>query len=703
MNGVEIKIEPATEPKGIRVVDPIQRHRYILKTPSRVPLREADAEPFNFPITTAVVFETSRMELPTLMSIMVRDHAGELIREIGRNDERRFEQGTYELELSGPIKMYLRVHSTVRISTDDTTVRLEFESPTRVRLGARSLHEQPATTIAVPPEPRHLLKAITAFGSGLKTQSCERSFPTLRGHPPLVERGETVDIPAELEVPDTGVELQVPPTFASAFVVAPLAYYLGADVVPGRPPLLRTDTGLCHQLDTACGFEREVERLLKQTFVLDCVTRTEGLYQVPLAERTALEQRLSLDFDDLYGRPLAEQLAAYLEVPFDEISRVCPEWKLTAHVVPRASHIETLPFVVNDLAVVRTSAPSTSAGAQTEVSSDPDTGTLEGFVRAGTSSANPDDVTLDETSERLVVHPETTSGIEHAWIGDAIPVGASRPTVKGFQHRLARNPEDGPIQVTVVCNEDDMGPEPESAVRTYERRDDLPFTVQVKRNLTCAEFRSLLKRDQSFLHYIGHTDADGVACRDGRLDLSRVDDVGVDAFLLNACRSYEQGMALVNAGAIGGAVTIEDVVNEGAVEVGRTVARLLNRGFPLRAAIEIVRDKAVMGGRYIVVGNGGLSITQPPTGVPILADINSTGDTDEYRVTLYAYPTDSKGIGSIYKPFIGKQDRFYLTGGEVDSFHVSGDELDRFLSLDAFPVRIGGRFHWSDRIDIAAL
>jgi hypothetical protein len=34
-----------------------------------------------------------------------------------------------------------------------------------------------------------------------------------------------------------------------------------------------------------------------------------------------------------------------------------------------------------------------------------------------------------------------------------------------------------------------------------------------------------------FLHYIGHIDADGFECRDGRLDVRTLDRVGVDAFL----------------------------------------------------------------------------------------------------------------------------------------------------------------------------
>ena len=700
MKAVAIRIEPTTEAQGVRVVDPIQRRQYVLETPSIVNLQKADTASFTFPVTSTAAFETSELQLPTVMSVMIRDQAGELIAEIDRREQQEFEEGPYELELAGPIKMYLRVNSALTVSSDDSSVRFGFEPSTRVELGARSLHRRPAATISVPPNPRDLLTAISALGSALQTTTCERSFPTLRGHPPLLEQGERLEIPDGLNMPETGVELQVPSRYDEAFAVAPLAYYLGADVVPGQRPLLRTETGICRRLDTDRRFEREVERLLKQTFVLDCVTRTEGLYQVPLAEREILEQRVSFEFEELYGKPLTEQLAAYLEVPFEAVTDVCPEWKLTAHITPRASSIDMLPFVVDDLAVIRTPGSSEQSSSGPAVPGHSDTGTLEGFVRADTSTRNPDGHAVAGDGGDVVVYPEMNSGIEHAWIGDAIPVGASRPTVEGYRHLLARDPADSSIQVTVVCNEDNMGPEAESVMRTYDLRDDLPFTVQVERNLTRSEFRRLLGRDQSFLHYIGHTDSDGVKCCDGRLDLNDVEDIGVDAFLLNACHSYEQGLALVEAGAIGGAVTIEEVVNEGAVEVGQTVARLLHRGFPLRAAIKIVRGEAVIGGRYIVIGEGGLSIAQPPYGVPVLLSVDSVTDTEKVQIGFHTYPTDSKGIGSMTKPFVGESE-FYLTGGKLDTFELTRDELGRFLSFDGLPIRVGGRLHWSDQLSRA--
>ncbi len=63
------------------------------------------------------------------------------------------------------------------------------------------------------------------------------------------------------------------------------------------------------------------------------------------------------------------------------------------------------------------------------------------------------------------------------------------------------------------------------------------------------------------------------------LDTRELDTVGIEGFFLNACQSYDQGMALIDAGAVGGVVALNDVINSGAVRVGRTMIRLLNRSF----------------------------------------------------------------------------------------------------------------------------
>ena len=103
-----------------------------------------------------------------------------------------------------------------------------------------------------------VMQAVAAFSSALKTTSAERSYPTLRGHPPTVELGDRLHIPDELSSPETGITIELPATYAAIYAAAPLAYYLGADLVPGEEPLLRTDTGSEYALDAAGDFDVSV-------------------------------------------------------------------------------------------------------------------------------------------------------------------------------------------------------------------------------------------------------------------------------------------------------------------------------------------------------------------------------------------------------------------------------------------------------------
>src|SRR5699024_1103884 len=86
---------------------------------------------------------------------------------------------------------------------------------------------------------------------------------------------------------------------------------------------------------------------------MDCLTRTEGWTPIDLRERRLLEEELEFDFPELYEQPLAAQLETYLSIPYRTIAEHVPAWKLTATVTATADSIEHLPFVVSDLAVVR--------------------------------------------------------------------------------------------------------------------------------------------------------------------------------------------------------------------------------------------------------------------------------------------------------------------------------------------------------------
>jgi hypothetical protein len=227
----------------------------------------------------------------------------------------------------------------------------------------------------------------------------------------------------------------------------------------------------------------------------------------------------------------------------------------------------------------------------------------------------------------------------------------------------------------------------------YGSREKLPFEVDVRRDLTVAELRETLQERTDFFHYIGHTDEEGMECADGKLDAETLEENGIGAFLLNSCNSYGQGLGLIESGAIGGIVTLNEVVNDKAVTIGGLIAKLLNAGFPLRAALDVASGESIVGGQYTVVGEGGMTVTQPPKRTPTLLRV--TKMANEYEVDIMSYATDDADIGSIFLPYINDDKEYYLTPGQIDTFCISEDEFQEFLRLENMPVRINGDLVWS--------
>ena len=712
-----VEFAAVAEQPGLLVSDLIERSQFMLSTPDRVQFREADPDMLRFPADAAVRVRTDSLAMETVVSVCVRNDDGELLARTEHFADQTFPAGTYSIELFAPIKLYLRVDASLRVVSDSTQTRLEFGDTADVVVGARSHHKRPAATVRTTDQPRDAMRAVSLLGSALKTTSVERSYPTLRGHPPLVERGAAFEAPSELESPDTGVTIELPETRRHVYVAAPLSYYLGATVVPGDTPQITTDTGFVQELGTGEDFQTGVERTLKRTFFLDCLTRTEGYYQVDLHERNALEADadVDLDFADLYGRPLGEQLEAYAAVPYEAIAANAPTWKLTAHVAPTAPNVELLPFVANDLAVVASPTPEPTTGSATQADA------VEGFLRRphGSHSSPPESEPVsaaaagsftrsagsqprDATArQRTYVRPPETDALEQAWVGSGIPIGASKASLPAYQNRLSREPVEGDIGITVVCNDPRMAAERSAVEAVYGSRESLPFDVRTYYDLPSDSLAAVLQTDTEFLHYIGHIDAEGFQCSDGALDVGTVDDVGVDSFLLNACQSYEQGMELIEAGAIAGIATLNDVINEGAVDIGQNLARLLNYGFPIRSSLEVARRDSYVGNDYIVVGDGNFSVTQVQAALPNLCEVSHTGDS--YRVEYITYPVGEFGLGSIVRPILPDEVPHYLSSGTADIFDLTESELKEFLSLEEIPVVVNGELLWSSSLDVESL
>ncbi|MFB6120466.1 MAG: hypothetical protein ABEJ68_05050 [Halobacteriaceae archaeon] len=692
--GGTIAFSARDDPPGLVVRDRIEQHKYTLNASDSVSPRAVDTERFVFPVDAATAISTAEIRLPTVVITCIRDAVGDTVARTEHSAEVSLPPDAYELELHAPIRMYLRVESGVDVVADGEHTRIDFGDETTVEVGVRSDHERPAATVQTTSDPRDLMRAVSTFGSALKTTSPERAFPTFRGHPPAVELADEFSVPAEVEPPDTGVTIEVPPERRYVYVVAPLAYYLGATVEPGETPRLVTDAGFEYELGADRAFEQSVERVLKQVFVLDCVTRTEGLYEVSFKTRQALADDIDFDPAVAYDRPLAERLETYLAEEYDAIEPAIPDWKLTSHVSLDPTSAETLPYLVNDLAIVRTPG-STSAASSPSAKAAIDEFLRDGdsFVRSTTDGGT--------AVDRDFVQADEEDALEHAWVGEETPVGMSKVTETAYQHQFDREPTDGDIEITVVCNDPEMAAEQDLLQTVYGTRERLPFDIEFEEGLPTDALRETLAADVDFLHYVGHIDDGGFRCPDGVLDATTLDEVGVDAFLLNACQSYDQGLGLINAGAIAGITTLSDVPNEAAVEMGYTISRLLNSGFPIRGALEVAKEEHIIGSQYVVVGDGGMTITQAESGTAQLYELERTDDG--FALDIIGYASSNFGMGALFTPFISDDAPYYLNSGHLDRFELTAEELSEFLMMENVPVRFDGELHWSYDLSVSAL
>lgn len=715
-NAVRVDTHPTAQPPALDLVDDIEGIRVQFSTDRETHPTRCSTDPFRFPVDTAYELPPLVLWTNELNPVIVRDSDGDVHAEITYHKNATLPHDRYTVDIcSLGLKVYLRVHGEIRILPDEERGRIiDCSNAETVQLGLRSFHNSPSATVTTTDQPRDVMRALSCLGSALKTISCERSFPTLRGHPPLIERGEQFQDPAGLErtAEMASLRIEVPPTLESIYPVAPLAYYLNAVVQPGEESRL-VGAGTTYSLDRGNGLEHGVAQLLKHVFTLDCITRTEGLYPISLGERTTLEKRLSdtdieMNFAALYEQSLAEQIRSYLSIPFDLVEEFVPRWPLTADVRPIAKHLPYLPFVVASLGTVRCLPTSCSWSPRVNPpeieafyrTADQETASAD-FTRSGdlapvtvssTSTRSSEDNCDHALSADIHSPPDSTS-IAQLWLADGYPIQGAKPTLATFQHRFDAITATT-YEVAVISN--DVRMEAESNVAAlYGNQEQMGFDVTIHEQLSREKLREIFAEEYDLVHYVGHVDDDGLQCTDGWLDARKLETVDTRMFVLNGCRSYEQGKALIDSGAISGLCTLTNVGNTPATRIGRTVARLLNGGFSLSGVLDIIGDDFLTGQQYMIVGDPSMAVVPRHDDTSVLAEVTPTADEDEYLVDIYGYPTIRSPIGMLYAPAIGDKETYFLNSGHMTTVTASHTEVTEYLHHDRFPVRIDGSFAWS--------
>ena len=701
------RFEPLAAPTGIQVVDPIDGGQFTFLTPDPVETDPAPKDALPVPVDGAVSIDTDVIRTPYLVGVWIRDGEFDLVEQCTGGDQVSLPDGRYVVEFSSvQLKLYLGIDGPATVDATGDLVEFSTSGESDVVVGLRSYHEQPARTITTTESPPDVMKAISQFRAALKTTSPERSFPTLRGHPPLVEFGEEFSAPGGARLSPASLSIELPPRWDRILPAAPLSYYLDADLVPGDRARLHLD-GETVPLVGPDGYEQRIAQILKHVFTLDCVVRTEGLYNVDLHERSVLEARTDLDFQRLYDLPLAERTLAYLDVPFETVEPATPEWKLTADVQPEPENARVLPFLSSDLALIRAMGdddiePEDLSEASPDVESFfrdgpamPDEPVLlrgAADVRSGTSPGE------SEVAER-VFRPDPTDSLMHTFVGDGIPLGATKMTPEMFRRRLEYEPvESGRVRVDVIVNEDAMSDE--TAVSdVYGTRDWIDFDVTIHSDLTQGELADVFQRDTDFLHYIGHVDDEGFKCSDGYLDVRSLSSVNISGFLLNACQSYEQGKALVDAGAVGGIVTLANIPNPTATSIGKTLARLLNVGFTIATARSLLERDEQLASRYMVIGDGDSNIAKSQSGAPYAIDVTKQ-KSDLITFNIYGYPISAISMGGLRSWHTKSLEQDQLTPTRMMNVELPRSDFTEFILKEDFPVFIDDKLTWSDDVQI---
>lgn len=708
---------------GLHIRDPIEDVQAVLYTETSVDPRETGTDGFVYPVDRAVEVSVGRLVTPFLTDVWIRDPDGVGIDQCGDvGDRSRVPPGEYLLEITGMgLKIYVQVDgAAVSVATDEDTTTVDFDPGSTVRIGTRSLHSQPARTITTTSDPEDLMQAVSVFGTAMKTWSPERTYPSLRGHPPLLEFGESLDLPAGVRSPDTGIRLTVPPEHEWVYPAAPTAYWLGATLEPGEPALhldgdhvpLGIDGGYDGDTERQT-FETHLQDLLQYTFLFDCAVRPEGFYPMELDTRHRVEEAgLSLDYEGLYDAPLVERVRTYMDlVPsLDQLEAKLgrPGWRVTADVQPDPERATVLPFLARDLAVVRCHDEDT---VQEMVVGEDDEETFFSASqgsRAGsrggavaTRSSVRSSVGGSSSSSRTLELPAADS-MSQAWVGDGFAIEAAKASTQSYLQRL-ENRVDGRSQISidVVVNDEEMSDE-RTVSEIYGSRDLLEFDVEVHDQLAVEDLADVFEQDTDFVHYIGHVDEQGFECQNDYLSADQLSRFGADSFVLNACESHAQGEQLVDKGALAGVVTIEEVISVMATEVGESIARLVNLGFPLGAATSLVQETMLSGSNYVAVGDTTASLVQSSTSVPYVTRVGLRND-GRFNVSIEAFASWNYDVGAYVQPYLDSCERYYVIPGELDTWSVSETELDEFLNRTSVPVVAAANLYWSDQTTAGTL
>lgn len=646
---------------------------------------DAHAHSFSVDVDDVVSGYTSELRFPPAL-VEVDNADGERVTILGNEPgPLDLSPDEYLVHIENNVQAKLRFTGAATIEKPEySEVVVRFPEPTAVSIGFKSRAEEPPTTITVPESPEGIAEAISVLPAAHTTVTPDRTFPTMRDHPPLIEFGETVDIPADVRDrrADTELTFELPRNLDYLFPAAPLSYYLGAEVAltsDARPRL--TGGGVEYEFPEQPAFQQEVAGLLRRVFLLDSLARCAGPHGVDLAEFRHLDT-LGLDAETLYERSIPERLNAYLAAPFERVSDDLPEWHLSISVEPIFEHVPSLSHHLHRLAnIVLPKAEPLPKDERLSRS-------LDDFYRSA-----PDDI--GEAVAVDLLKPELGPGRTHGWLADGAPIDVYKALPEAYEHRFDyRDRASEPFSFVAVLNDTGMASEHTQAAEIYEERaEELDIDITIHEGLSRRELAEVFESRNDMVHYIGHCERGGLRCPDGHLPLSTLEESNTQVFFLNACGSYYEGLELVRKGSVAGAVTFNEVLDEQAARVGTTFARLLVNGFSIERALNLSRRRIMMGKDYTVVGDGTHVLTQATTLLPAAAELDRIDDGTFSIRFEYSFPYINGGHFQIY---VG--DGNWRLFGNDPTVEVDDSKLRSLLDYADLPIIYDGDIYWPDEL-----
>ncbi|MEF8802264.1 MAG: hypothetical protein V5A38_12800 [Halolamina sp.] len=575
--------------------DEVGGGEFILETEGATSFTPASGSWFDVPVDGAVSLEVESLRSEDTTAAAVRDLDGEHYGNVTTQPFSVAAEGTF-LDLSASLKTLVYVErGTITGYLEDAgndaveALVFEFAEPTQVVIGARSFHEEPAATMTVSDDPEALMEAASYLGSSIKEWSAERSWPTLRGHPPAIEIGEGLDIPDPLSKPETGVTVAVPADTAAVLRVTPLAHYLGAEVVSGDRAELRFDRHT-EPLGSGERLEQSVDELLARCTLLDSLVRIGGYYSNPRAEYDELAPELPFYPPELYDEPVTQQLREYLEVPFDSLEPLLPRWPATATLRPTMADAEAVPYLLNSFDRIHV-----TADGQPRTTGEPSP--IDNSIQLSTASTvSPGVASLPEAGRQRMAALERAPGAEASvlFIGDPPSAGGRFDRVNWAQV--------------------DIG----EGTPTAEYRPDV----------TRAELRTVLRGEYLYVHYGGRVTTAGFVCSDGILSFDDIPngDVGVVSF------RWDRAETAPLTGLFDG-VTVAALPEQPlSLHAAERFGTYLVFGYSVALSTQLAGFYE--SSRFL--GDGSLSVAVRPSGDPPAIFSVVAADGDAYRVSARA-------------------------------------------------------------------